>query len=75
MGGFQHLPRFRSIREAPWMQIFVFFLAYVTTETKRSFWIWNIPASRELSRENTRKNTKFLAFKLSLQEILLKKPD
>ena len=24
IGDFQHLPRFRSIREAPWMQIFVF---------------------------------------------------
>ena len=59
IGDFQHLPRFRSIREAFWMQIFVFLQPMCRQEWSVFSDYRTFLSQGGSTKQNTRKNMKF----------------
>ena len=68
IGDIQDLPRFPSIREASWMQVFVFLESMCGLSDSRTFY----PQSRLPLCEKNEKKHEFFTFEPSLQEIQLK---
>ena len=71
IGNFQHLPRFRAICEATWIQIFVF-LQPMWHQEQSDLCAPRIFQPQGVKQKKYEKKHEILAFKLLLQEIWLK---